>query len=141
MSTWTYNGWFGRDTEIELEPGVLDENAHDVFSRGHCHSLALALCELIAGAELMGAWRDGELDHVYVGLPDGRALDINGLSTDEQIEEWMGADVFTGWLDCDELEGVEGYYFRRNKARQARSFAKSLIEREKIEMRELAESR
>ena len=122
MTTWTFNGWFGRSTDIELEDGVLDEHATDVFSRGHCHSLALALYELIPDAELIGAWRDGELDHVFIKLRDGRDLDINGLSADGHIEEWMGGDVFTEGLDYEELEWAQasGGRFVRIEARKRR---------------------
>lgn len=135
MTTWTFNGWFGRSTDIELEDGVLDEHATDVFSRGHCHSLALALYELIPDAELIGAWRDGELDHVFIRLRDGRDLDINGLSADGHIEEWMGGDVFTEGLDLEELEWAQASgSLRRNRKEQAGAFARALIEREGIEI-------
>ena len=136
-TTWTFTGWFGRDTDVELEAGVLNEHAQDVFSRGHCHSLALALYDLIPDAELMGAWRDGQLEHVYVRLRDGRALDINGLSADGYIEEWMGGftEVFTEQLDLEELQWTEERGdFRRNRKEQAVSFAEALIEREGVEL-------
>lgn len=130
--TWSYNGWLG-PAEIELEDGVINQDAREVFSRGHCHSLALALQELLPSAELMGGWRNDELQHVYVRLSDGRALDINGITTDQWIEDWMGGGTFTDYLDPEDLEWHELIgYFRENRKDDALSFASALIEQEGI---------
>jgi hypothetical protein len=120
MTTWNYNGWFGMDREIRLETGVFDEDARDVFCRGHCHSLALALEELISDATLYGLWEGGELMHVFVRL----------ASAD---------DAFIEILDHDDIEYAEYTgYFRVRRVEDAMPFARALIERERIEQTALA---
>jgi hypothetical protein len=138
VTAWNYNGWFGVDRQIHLSPGVYDEDARDVFMRGHCHSLALALMELIPDATLFGAWEDGELAHVFVGLSDGDFLDGTGITTEERILQGLGSDAFIEMLDYEDLEWTEERgHFRRSRAEDAKPFARALIEREGIETRML----
>jgi hypothetical protein len=138
--TWDYNGFFGGNRTIRLTPGELDSAARDVFRRGHCHSLALALYELLPDAELMGVWNGGELEHVLVALPDGGLLDANGLTYDDQeiLRHGLG-DAFIGLLDYDELESAqERSHFRQARTEDAMPFARALIEREQISEMALA---
>lgn len=130
--TWDYNGYFGGSRTIRLEPGVFDADARDVFGRGHCHSLALALIELESAAELMGVWADGSLEHVFVRLRDGAMIDASGLTYDEdEITRHGLADGHVDYLDDDELDWVqESGHFRRARPDDAMAFARALLERE-----------
>jgi hypothetical protein len=128
--TWNYNGYFGVARDIELKPGVMNENARDVFGRGHCHSLALALYELLPDAELMGVWSDCRLEHVFVRLPDGAMLDASGLTYDEDRISYGLPDADVSELDIGELDWVqESGHFRRARPDDAKSFARTLIAR------------
>ena len=140
---WDYNGWMGGNRTTRLTPGVLDESARDVFMRGHCHSLALALSELLPDAILMGAWYGnedlgGDLEHVFVCLPDGRMLDVNGAT----YEETDIIEDHAGWieiLDWEELQALLSRgYFRPAREDDAMPFARTLIEREGIGQMALA---
>ena len=140
--TWSYNGYFGASRDIELTPGVIDEAARDVFCRGHCHSLALALADLLHDAELVAVYSDDETvaDHILVRLPDGRYLDANGVHEDESaVTDEYGWEA---WLD--EISGEEIFWledtsnYRRSRPEDALPFARSLIAREAIETRQLA---
>jgi hypothetical protein len=139
--TWNYNGYFGASRDIELTPGVLDEAARDVFCRGHCHSLALALADLTDG-ELVAVYSDDETvaDHILVRLPDGRYLDADGVHEDE--DDVTSPYGWEAWLD--EISGEEIFWledtsnYRRSRPEDALPFARSLIAREAIETRQLA---
>lgn len=63
-----------------VRPGVIDQNAKDLFSYGHCHSLALAVYKK-TGFEIAG-FLDKEFDifHLFNITDKGKALDIEGLS-------------------------------------------------------------
>ena len=131
---WNYNGWFGMDREIRLEPGVFDEDARDVFCRGHCHSLALALEEMIPGATLYGLWDDGELQHVFVQLPSGDYLDGNGLVDEDYLLRTATDEAFIEMLDFGDIEWQEdtGRY-RARRVEDAIPFARALLDRERVE--------
>lgn len=132
--TWSYNGYFGGSRDVVLVPGDMNADARDVFCRGHCHSLALALIELRSDAELNGIWANGELEHVFVRLPDGSMLDANGVASDEDemTSRLHGAD-YIAWLDEEELDWVqETGHFRRARVEDAMPFARALLRREGI---------
>lgn len=82
--------------DLDPDDGIT-EDASTVFTRGHCHSLALALNELIPGSELYGVQYDnvglwGPRDipgHVILHLPDGRFLDVDGVY-DHETELGLG---------------------------------------------------
>jgi hypothetical protein len=141
MMLWEYNGIFGIPTDCYLTIGEFDEYAEDVFSKGHCHSLALALHELIEDSDLVGVY-DGEADapdHVAVRLRDGRFLDARGLHEDE--DDFMdGVGYGEGVVDMDvwdvELLGQTGFY-RHDRTEDAKSFARALMEREGVETGDL----
>ena len=134
--TWSYNGYFGAGREIELVPGVLDEAARDVFCRGHCHSLALALIELIPDAELVAVCRydDPVADHILVRLPDGGLLDANGLRyDDDEITGPYGWEAFLDTFGDEEMEWLqETENYRAARVEDAMPFARALIAREAI---------
>ena len=131
--TWSYNGYFGTSRDITLVPGELNADARDVFCRGHCHSLALALMRLLPDAEPMGVWIDGEADHVCVRLPDGSLLDADGVTSDDAMIEAYNADVID-WLDEETLDAMqETGFYRRARPDDALPFARALIEREGID--------
>lgn len=72
--------------------GIIDYDAEYAFTRGQCHSLALALHRL-AGWELYGFYSPHELgrgrtpSHTVVRSPDGEYIDINGNNA---LEDWRG---------------------------------------------------
>ena len=72
---------FCGNVRVTLTAGVIDITAQKVFTRGHCHSLALALHELtkwpIYGVDIS----DGTPGHFVVKTPKGKFLDIEGLHT------------------------------------------------------------
>jgi hypothetical protein len=123
---WEYNGYFGGGRTIRLMPGVMTEDAVDVFMRGHCHSLALALCELLPDSELMGEWVHGVLEHVFVRLADGSTLDATGLDElDESKPGHWFSEISTEELDEEQDSG----FFRRERAQDAMPFAQALVTR------------
>lgn len=74
--------FFGFPEARELRAGVLDEDAEHVFTNGHCHSFAEAICRLTTAAELVFAYEHdgagGEVQgHVLVRIT-GRYLDARG---------------------------------------------------------------
>lgn len=71
-------------TRFAVVPGALDERAREAFTRGHCHSLALALHEA-TGWPIVGA-EDEELEicHFFVRTPDGRLLDVTDAHAPEE---------------------------------------------------------
>ena len=140
--TWSYNGYFGASREIELIPGVLNDAARDVFCRGHCHSLALALIELIPDAELAAVFTEGDpvADHILVRLPDGSLLDANGLHDDEDdVTSPYGWSSFLDDISGDEIWWLQDTNnYRAARVDDAMPFARALIARKAIEQRELA---
>lgn len=129
--TWNYNGYFGASRDVVLTPGVLDEDARDVFCRGHCHSLALALWELLPDSELTAVWIDGTPDHVCVALPGGDLLDAKGVWTEDDMDERYGGVDYIGWIDEEAIAELEetGFY-RRARVEDAMPFARALLRRE-----------
>lgn len=136
---WDYNGYFGGNRTVRLTAGLIDEDAEDVFTRGHCHSLALALCELLPDAALMGVWCYGLLEHVFVQVPDGM-LDAKGLTDDESRIATVGlTEGEIDVLDYEELESLEEMEaYRRSRVEDAMPFARTLIDREGIGQMALA---
>jgi len=132
-TTWNYNGWFGVPRDITLTTGVFDEDARDVFCRGHCHSLALALEEMIPGAVLHGLWDYGEIVHVFIALPCGDYLDGNGLVDEDFLLRAASDEGFIEMLDIADIDWLEitGEY-RERRVEDARPFARALIERERL---------
>ena len=78
-----------RRREINTE-GIIDYDAEYAFTRGQCHSLALAMHRL-TGWELYGLYKPNELrrggtpSHTVVRSPDGEYIDIGGNTA---LEEW-----------------------------------------------------
>jgi hypothetical protein len=140
---WNYNGFFGAHRDVELEPGVLNQEARDVFCRGHCHSLALALTDLLPGAELVAVYSgDPVADHILVRLPDGRLLDANGAQDDDDVTAGYGGFEDDAWIE--EISGEDIYWledsdnYRRNRVEDALPFAQALLEREGLTEQALA---
>lgn len=81
LPTWYRDNWIRQD-------GVIDAEAKYAFTRGHCHSLALALHK-ITGWPLVGLFPEFNPyipTHIVVRSPRG-LLDIEGLGADL---EWVG---------------------------------------------------
>lgn len=138
MTAWDYNGGWGFPAQAELEPGVLNYDAQHVFARGHCHSLARALRELIPDAELRGIYdgNDAVADHVFVELPDGSYLDINGRAETERLFlARLGYGDEIEPVDPDELDYWEDTaQYRPSRTEDALPFAEALLEREGVEI-------
>ena len=70
--------------------GIIDYDAEYAFTRGQCHSLALALHRL-TGWQLYGLYKPNELrygrtpSHTVVRSPDGEYIDIGGNTA---LEDW-----------------------------------------------------
>lgn len=125
---WDYNGYFGADRTVTLIPGEFNADATDVFTRGHCHSLALAIRELIPEAELFGVYAEGELWHVFAWIPGFGYLDGKGLAeTEEEIlAGYAVAEIH--WVEDEELEDLEERQeYRRRRVDDAIPFARALI--------------
>lgn len=83
-------------TRVVLRPGVVDEDARELFSFGYCHLLAAALYERTgwplvvieqAKPSLGGAWGWA---HVGILTPAGLFLDIDGATSQFEIErDWQ----------------------------------------------------
>lgn len=115
MTAVEINGWFGGTELVELnDEGVIDEEVVEAFTRGHCHSFALALAAALPGLELCGVdWDEVWVEEreEYDWLPNhvvcmdaaGRLWDVRGRNQ----------------LDCDpdplDVEtvrsGFDGEYF------------------------------
>jgi hypothetical protein len=122
----------GREYHINTrsDPGLIEH----IFTRGHCHSFALAVHEL-TGWPIVGLFVDYDSMawHCVNRTPDGRLFDILGLGVEERwanaanirelttadIDRYMRAywDGNVGYLPCN----VEG----------AKQFAKEVIRRVK----------
>lgn len=89
LQCYTLTAHSGRYT---LTPGVIDRNAKLCFTRGHCHSFALAVHKL-TGWPLYGlqsAYLRAAGDtpyHVVVKMPDGDFMDIGGGAALERWEQ------------------------------------------------------
>ncbi|MFF9785698.1 hypothetical protein [Streptomyces nigrescens] len=93
-----------KDTQYEVTPGRLDDNACELFNNGQCHSFARALSEAtgwptaaITGSTcddtyencgMGGQVADGvcicQVGHIVAVRPDGALIDIDG-ATDPQL--------------------------------------------------------
>lgn len=120
------NSWFGT-AEVELIPGVLNEDARHAFTTGQCHSLALALAER-TGWEVVGLCWDEDIPdaphHVAVQASDGRLLDVEGWGVEERWEHRWGT-IDPGPVDIDYL--VEQDYYRPTNIDAGRAFAEAVL--------------
>jgi len=108
------NAWLGDTELVELnDEGRIDGNAVKVFTRGHCHSFALALSEVLPNLELVGvAWEevwtedDDAVDipgHVCCRDQAGKLWDITGLNTEDWDAEYLDRQYV--------LDAFDGEYF------------------------------
>jgi hypothetical protein len=64
---------------FSLVQGVLDDQAKFAFTRGHCHSLALAVHQQTGWPMMAIVGNEKQaVTHVVVAMPDGRWLDAFG---------------------------------------------------------------
>lgn len=151
QTEWDYNDFFCIDWHI-LEDGrisigvdplgdeILDEAVIDVFSRGHCHSLALAIQEL-TGCELV-ATHDGDdgWQHVAVEISDGVFLDIKGTHCEDGLlEDDYCEDATLEAIGREDVEDwVERGEYRPLRIEDAMPFARALCALHGVETGELA---
>lgn len=102
-----------------LKRGRLGAKARYVFTHGHCHSFALAICELIPGARPCFVWNGG---HVVAVLPDGRAVDANGV-----WDRHIGREVPADW------DWIKDYY-KEPRASEAIPWAEALLRKLGLEV-------
>jgi hypothetical protein len=129
-------GWEGNRKNVKLwnesvevvlnkdGTGRLNHNASVVFTRGHCHSLALALHKL-TGWPIFGvgySWDSGEPAHCVVYCPElDDYVDIDGPSV---IKRFPGVKI-TGELTPLSIELFETYF--RPDQELAVPFAKTVL--------------
>lgn len=138
--TFTINGFFGFFSEpVTLTSGVLDERAEEVFTHGHCHSLAIALREITGLPIVLAASADREVWHV--GIKDrGDFVDIRGRRPctlasifDLDDEEVAGGTLAEHSDTRDLLKDLhERYACFTVQVDDATPFAIALIDREQI---------
>lgn len=102
--------------DIELSSGRIDADAEKVFTSGHCHAFALAVCALIPEARPVIC---ADADHIAAELPDGRWIDVSGQRApcDRPLRDVAAYDV-SDWLE-------DGYKLPR--VEDALPFAESLL--------------
>ena len=115
--------------------GVIDDNAVQAFTRGHCHSLALALHQE-TGWPLFGMYSEEEGNmshengdtpsHVLVQMPNGDFLDIEGTGA---VENWQQSWPTTEPVKVTEAEvlGFSKIDYKEPNVEAARPFAKTLL--------------
>lgn len=94
---------------VEIIPGVIDPDSEYVFTNGQCHALAMALHQA-TGWPLYRVKPRGydccpTCAHWMVGLPDGRLLDIMGVSSRDEVRMEWGRAVEsnrTEWAEVQE---------------------------------------
>lgn len=81
-NVWRVNCFFGH-TLVQLDDNW--ETARDVFSKGNCHSFALAVAKLTGWELCAKFYREGNPipGHVFVKTPDGKYFDVEGLHDPE----------------------------------------------------------
>lgn len=145
------NSWFGSE-QFELTPGVIDETAEHVFTRGQCHALALAIHDE-TGWPIVGIAGDGNHHpgHCAIERPDGRIIDITGYAEYAWIgrgySDWFPVDPEAaragfpvdeydpGIQEWDDMWGDEfpderpDTYYRMPDMDAARSFVRPVLER------------
>ena len=87
-------------TTVTLTPGVVDEDAEEVFSFGYCYLLALAMHEATG-------WRIAVLDRLE---PDGswRGVHVAVVTPDDWFVDIRGRRYMSGALNGDAHLRVEG---------------------------------
>lgn len=63
-----------------------------IFTRGHCHSLALAIMAIVGRGTVVVAGENGDFTHAAV-LIDNRIIDIEGAHSVEEFEDCWGTTV------------------------------------------------
>lgn len=122
--------WWGDDV-VEVTEGVLDAEAEDAYQHGHCHALALALCELIPEAELVGVWEEDEEDPIHVLVQVGsQFLDITGFHPESEL--LMYGDRIEPMQEEDVWALVEADLYYEPDLALAETFAKALLEKEEV---------
>lgn len=131
-SQWNYNAMFS-ERDAYLEEGVFDSLAETVFTRGHCHSLAVALQDFVDGS-LIGAYKSTAESapwHVALRLADGRIVDSAGVWDDDFKFLGYTQSVEIRDVDYDEIDHwIEEEWYRDWRVDDARSFAEALVKRE-----------
>ena len=115
-----------RGGEVEVIPGVLDQQAEYAFSAGHCHALALAIHERTGWPLLAMSGRHSlraNLQHVVVVMPDGRWFDVQGPQDPEEryyFQEMTAEEV----ANMGKIE-----YWKNPETHIAREFVQPVFER------------
>lgn len=134
-SQWDHTSFFSTRWHV-LRDGEIDFNAIDVFTRGHCHSLAIALQELVGG-ELVGTQEDccdGIPSHILVKTGHDTYVDIEGIQDYDEVMAKCTEDAYLAEIHIDEIEDwTDTGDYRPLRVDDARPFAEALAERESLE--------
>lgn len=100
-----------------LRRGKLGPKARYIFTHGHCHSFALAVCALIDGAS---AYLVNGGGHVVARLPDGRYIDADGIHEYESLGPRCGSRSDADWV---------ADWYKVPRTEEAKPWAEALIEK------------
>ena len=122
--------WIGHPNPVTatvvMTAGKLDRKAKVVFTRGHCHSLALAVHKL-TGWQIYGLADDeGDYIHIMVKTPKGY-LDVMGLEADRRWMNLWKVEFTIKSIDPSMISHLDG--FMRPQTKKANTFAVSLIKK------------
>lgn len=120
---WTcHDGLFGWPMEVDLEPGVMNDDAVRVFTQGHCHSFAFAAAEILDAPVMQITDPDGD-SHVVVEMDDGTYFDARGLRTLDTMYNYIdGEDLELEYIDDPEIDD-----FLAPRVEDAKSWALAAI--------------
>lgn len=123
-----------------LTPGVLDDAAREAFTEGQCHAFAQAMHErtgwpLVAALDEDCCY-DADMDcadirlpsgdivctcqfnHVLTETPDGQLLDINGLHTEEDLDDELSYGE-QQWVRGPDVTAIIDRLIQRGEMREA----------------------
>lgn len=103
-----FDNWGDR---LTIKKNVIDEKAVQLYSNGHCHSLAIAI-HRATGWPMVGFFKRGESSpkHVAILLPDERILDIEGVRHEDDIHCSFDTDYWKKVLIKDVKSRFNGTY-------------------------------
>ncbi|MCM1943149.1 hypothetical protein NC239_33600 [Streptomyces sp. G3] len=90
----------------DLVPAVITPAAVEVFTRGACAGLAVALHDVTSWPIVEVGHCDGLPLHFMVRHPGGRLLDIRGLHSDEAVRDEWEFDADSGNATLAEVTRV-----------------------------------
>lgn len=106
--------------------GVLDQGAHKAFTRGHCHSLALAINKLTGWKMIVIGDSYNSPQHFLIHCPPlNDYIDIDGPGAIERFKFY--ADSLTAEFDVKDIDKLE--YYKKPDPEMAEPFALALLKK------------